>query len=1024
MNNRKSILDTISAWSMHWPDKDAINFCGQTLNYAQLENQSNLLASYLLSTYPMHTKGRIAVYLDSGLMMPVVLLAILKTGCTYIPLSHFQPKERITKILDDASAFLLLTTRSIINKTKIDKLFSSTLALDDISYPSLPNPNSFPAVNETDIAYILYTSGSTGVPKGVAVEHGNLSYYLDWFNQELWPETRALLPLTSTLSFAAAVTQLYAPLLRGDTLHILPADSLNEPEVLLAWYQQHPDGAIYCVPTVWDELLRYNCHADSSLTLPKIVFLSGEPVPFDLKERTFEQIPDAKVYNLYGPTEATANGSFTRLEKQKAITLGKAIRGSKILIVDENLMPVVAGQNGEICIVGQGIVRGYINRDSLTQQRFFTYKIGNTLYRGHRTGDLGKFDSQGEVVYLGRTDRQIKVNGVRIDPEEIEIALRTHPQISQALVRGFNEDDGSTRLISYLVSPNAPVLTNEIRSFLCEKLPLSMIPSHFITVETLPKLPNGKLDFQRLPTPCPTRPALSYAYVQAANELEQELIEIWQDVLGFRELGANDNFFDLGGSSLQAIQVRQIIRHRLFSDIYYSLFFNNATPHLLAFIIPYYINDEDTLPVKNELEPVSLSGEQRYFLTLDQISPDPKSYQIAFRLSLRGPLNTAAIEWCIQHILAGNPVLRSRFDLDNVSCIEGEYPLAAVPISWQLCNQNIAIAGEVNDDLLLEWAGSPEMDLEKTPLICIKLLSITDDQHILLVQVHHTVFDHESIRLFFNQFIHYARAYSAGDRGFKLGQVKCYQHYCQWQKQVIQPTRYPQERRFWLETFAEYLRMGADASRFQPLANQEGENQWCSVPMALTQKLRIFAKSNQTTVFVCMLTAFNFLLNRATRYQHVPIGIPVSNRMLYENTTLLGCFVNMVTYYDEIHAEDDIHILLGRCRNRMYGILDNQTLPYDILNQDIRAKGWNKKLYAPVCFNYLTAMPDPESVDNVEFQINSIENKLARVDLMLSVNDGKTMRLCFNYHKGIFSANDIKILSGKYLLLLLTMINF
>ncbi|MEX3174912.1 amino acid adenylation domain-containing protein [Serratia quinivorans] len=1022
MNCRKPVFETISAWSAHRPDKIAVTFSGQNLSYRQLELQSNLLAGYLISTYPKNQRGRIAVYLEPGLMMPVVLLAILKAGCTYIPLSHFQPNERITKILDDASVFLLLTTRSTINKAGIEKLFPSTLALEDIHYPDLTVPISLPVVHETDLAYVLYTSGSTGAPKGVAIEHCNLSYYLNWFNQELWPETQAVLPLTSTLSFAAAVTQLYAPLLRGDTLHILPADSLHEPEVLLSWYQQHPRGAIYCVPTVWDELLRYHRDVDSPLNLPRIVFLSGEPVPFDLKERTFEQCPEVKVYNLYGPTEATANGSFARLEKQHAVTLGKALRGSKILIVDENLTPVEVGKSGEICIVGEGVARGYINQDSLTQQRFFTYESDNVCYRAHRTGDLGRFDSQGDIVYLGRIDRQIKINGVRIDPEEIETALREDARISHALVRAFGEEKGSARLIAYLVSPGTSISTNEIRSFLRTKLPVGMIPSHFITVETLPKLPNGKLDLQRLPAPCPTRPTLSYSYRQAANEMEQELIEIFQDILNFRELGADDNFFDLGGSSLQVIQARQMIRRRLFSDIDYFLFFNNATPHLLSFIVPYYVNDEDTVCLDQGLESAPLSGEQHYFLTLDQISPDPRAYQIAFCLTWHGPLNIAALEWCTQRILEDNPVLRSRFDLDNVSCREGAYSSAALQISQQRCCQEVIVAGELNDELLLASVGSPEMDLEQMPLICIRLLSSADAQHILLVQVHHTVFDHDSISLFFNQFIHYMRAYYAGDRGFRLGQGKRYQHYRQWQQQIIKPTRYPQERQFWLETFAEYVQAGADASLFHPQADQEGENRCCILSPVLTQKLRSFAKERQTTVFVCMLAAFNLLLNSDTRYRHVPIGIPVSSRMLYEETELLGCFVNRVTYYDKVFPNDDINTLLVRCRKKMYAILDNQTLPYDVLNNDIRAQGWSEKLYAPVCFNYLTAMPAAVPIDNIEFNVNYIESSLARVDLTLSVNDGDRLRVCFNYHKNVFNAEQINVLSKKYLSLLTTMI--
>ncbi|MFI8415587.1 amino acid adenylation domain-containing protein [Serratia sp. NPDC078593] len=1023
MNYRKPIFETIANWSIHRPDENAVTFCDQTLSYSQLEYQSNLLARYISLTYPLHSRGRIAVYLEPSLMMPVVLLAILKAGCAYVPLSHFQPKARITKILDDASVFLLLTTRSVIHASGIDKLFPATLALEDINYSDTAVSASLPTVQASDLAYILYTSGSTGTPKGVAIEHRNLSYYLSWFNQQLWPETQALLPLTSTLSFAAAVTQLYAPLLRGETLHILPADSLHEPGRLLTWYQQHPKGAIYCVPTVWDELLRYQRDVGGALSLPKTIFLSGEPVPFDLKERTFEQCPEATVYNLYGPTEATANGSFSRLEKHKPVTLGKALRESKILIVDENLTPVEAGQSGEICIVGEGVARGYLNQDSLTQQRFFRYQCEGGDVRGHRTGDLGLFNAQGDVVYLGRINRQIKINGVRIEPEEIEIALREHEKINQALVRTIDDDNGSVRLIAYLVSADTALSINEISAFLRAKLPAPMIPTYFMTLETLPKLPNGKLDLQRLPMPSPIRPVLGYAYRPASNELEQELIDIFQDILGFRDLGADDNFFDLGGGSLQVMQARQCIRRRLFSDIDYALFFNNATPYLLSFIVPYYVNDEETFSSADcELESAPLSGEQRYFLTLDQISPDPLAYLIAFRLHLHGPLDVAALEWCVQRIVQHNPVLRSRFDLDSVSCREGQYPSTALQVIHQQCADGIIADGKVNDERLLASVGISEIDLEHTPLISIKLLSAQDTQHILFVQVHHTVFDHDSIGAFFQQFVDYARAYHAGDHSFTLAPSKRYQHYRQWQQCAIWPTRYPKERRFWQKTFAEYVQTGADGSQFQPQADQDGENYRCTVSVALTQSLRAFARHHQTTVFVSMLAAFNRLLNSATCYRHVPIGIPVSNRTLYEETDLLGCFVNRVTYYDPAIPDEPMNTAVARCHKRIYAILDNQMVPYDILNNDIRENGWSEKLYAPVCFNYLSAMPSPVKIGDTEIQVSPIEHHAARVDLTLSVHEGNNLQLYFNYHKNALTKTQVKILAEAYIELLSAMV--
>ncbi|RYC47143.1 non-ribosomal peptide synthetase [Pectobacterium zantedeschiae] len=1020
MKNRKAVFEIISEWSLKSPNKTAVEFNGDRLSYQQLETRSRLLADYLLSRYPNNKRGRIAVYLEPGVMMPVVLLAILKAGHTYVPLSHFHPSERIIQILDDSSAFLLISTRSMLNKTAIDKVFSSTLVLEDIHYPA-ESAATLPPVSENDLAYILYTSGSTGKPKGVAIEHRNLSYYLNWFNEDVWPETCATLPLTSTLSFAAAVTQLYAPLLRGDTLFILPADSLNEPEVLLRWHQQHPEGAIYCVPTVWDELLRYQKSSSHAWALPKTVFLSGEPVSFDLKERTFEQIPNVRLFNLYGPTETTANCSFAELKPGKSVTLGKALRGSEILIVDESLRPVSEGEEGEICAIGEGVARGYINRDELTQQRFFTHVSGDKRYWGHRTGDLGKRTPEGEIVYLGRLDRQIKINGIRIEPEEVEIVLRQHADIDTALVRPIQEN-GRQRLVAYLVSRNPSLAMNDLRRFLQDKLPRAMHPSHFIMLATLPKLPNGKLDVSRLPVPCPQRPELGYPVKTAGNELEQELIDIWQEVLGFRELGANDNFFDLGGDSLQAMKARLLIRKRLFSEIDYPLFFNNATPHLLAFIVPYYVNDDESTfeRGKTDTEERALSSQQRYFLTLDQLSPEPSVYQLAFRLTIDGTLDESAVEWSIRRILEGNPVLRTRFDLDGILCLEGDYPTEAIPIERLTAFPPGGFANTLSDRQLLELVNTPEMDIEHSPLICFHLVSLTTQRHILLVRVHHTVFDHDAIGLFFNQFVEYVRAYNAGDRSYKIGDEERHLRYRQ-QQRCIKDKCYPIERQFWLNKMEDYLTAGADATAFPLSASQDGENYWCILSDTLTQAIKHYAQQHRTTPFVCMLTAFTLLL-KTTDYRHVPIGIPVSNRMLTDNATTIGCFVNMVTYYDDSPAQESFNTLLARSQNKVHAILDNQTLPYDVLMTDVRAKGWSDRLRFPVSFNYLTAMPPAVRLNDAEYRIADIANHQARLDLTLSVYDDEALTLCFNYQKAAFKAEDIAVLSHQYHQILMDMV--
>ncbi|MDE9495786.1 hypothetical protein KKJ09_19930 [Xenorhabdus bovienii] len=315
-------------------------------------------------------------------------------------------------------------------------------------------------------------------------------------------------------------------------------------------------------------------------------------------------------------------------------------------------------------------------------------------------------------------------------------------------------------------------------------------------------------------------------------------------------LGIHDNFFDLGGNSLQAIQVRQIIRRRLLHDVNYSLFFDNATPYLLSYIIPDYLNDRITDFSGDEIDEGGclLSYEQNYFLMLDQISPDPTSYYINFYLIINGELNNSAIEWSLKRILECNSVLRSHFDLDEFSRIEENYSVEMIKILQQVYTSSLDLIDGMDIKHLLNFVDFPKVDLEQTLPISFKLLSLEKQKNILLVSVHHVVFDHDSINLFFNQFINYMRAYIAGDFHYKLVNGIQYQQYCQWQKK-IKPIRYQQEQKFWVKTMEDYLLAGADASEFRTTEEIKGENYWFSIPVELTLALTQFAKKTENDPF-------------------------------------------------------------------------------------------------------------------------------------------------------------------------------
>ncbi|WJY13812.1 amino acid adenylation domain-containing protein [Pectobacteriaceae bacterium CE90] len=1007
------ISQKVTSISLARPENTAVIYGSNKLTYRQLEIHTTRIAHYLASHYPKNKNGKIAIYLEPGLYLPVILLSIMKAGFTYIPLSHFHPLERINTIIDDSLSFLIITTKDIYQRDKLVKLGKTTLFLEDlIVLPEGAITGNLPQVTADDLAYILYTSGSTGIPKGVAIEHGNMRYYLNWFNEDLWPLTRACLPLTSSLSFAAAVTQLYAPLLRGDTLYILPKDILHHYPDLLNWYQQHPDGALYCVPTIWEELLNYTRQRRDieSLRLPKTVFLSGEAVSNNLKNRTFREVPDIRLFNLYGPTETTANGSFTELSPQRPVTIGKALRGSELLIVDEQCQPVIPGKVGEVCILGDGVAQGYINRDALTRERFFTVERQGRSYRAHRTGDLGKVLDDGEVLYLGRCDRQVKINGIRIEPEEIEQILQCHAGIAKAVVRC---DDSLTtpRLIAYLIAAGERLTLKALRQYLAERLPVAMIPGSFIYLDAIPKLPNGKLDVKRLPPPSPLRPALQTPYATAANKLEQELIDIWQEVLGIVDPGANDNFFELGGNSLQVMQVRRRIRQQLYADIDHDCFFANPTPRALAGVVPYYCNDESNSDDDNNAEP-RLSSQQRYFLTLELLSENPWAYQIYFAIDIRGDLNENAINHSLSRILEQNAILRTRFDLDSGDGFGGIAPAVKVTVARR--KVTLPDAHPLRDSVLLELARAEPAEFEQLPIVDFQLLEQAPQHHVLLGRVHHTLFDHDAIAPFFHQFVSYYRAFLAGDTAYRINSPWQYADYCRQQTCEDTPARHQQELAFWRQTLAGYRRQGALPPQALRPTVAEGRNYLITLSTDLSHQLRHFSRQRQVTPFITLLTLFNLLLQQHTDYQRRPIGIPISDRTSQDNADIMGCFVNMTSFFMPIDSGDTLKSLLERCKKQLFPLLEHQHLSYQDVVNALRNTADETLLHFSVGFNYLTALPEKENSNSCEFSVSEIYHQQARLDMTLLIQDADCFTLCFNYNPGIYPEENIKNLARKY----------
>ncbi|PYX86502.1 MAG: hypothetical protein DMG68_15185 [Acidobacteria bacterium] len=558
------------------PDALALIAGTQQLTFRQLNERANQVAHYLRHL-DVGAEVLVGICMERTAGMLIGILGILKAGGAYVPLDPAYPKDRIAFVLEDCRASVLLTQESVLGA--LPETSAKRILLDSewhvISGESSQNP--VPVATPKNLAYLIYTSGSTGQPKGVAIEHRSAATFINWALSVFSPQELGGVLLSTSICFDLSVFEMFVPLSVGGKV-ILAQNALELPSLPAA----EEVTLINTVPSALAELLRMGGVPDSVMT----VNLAGEPLPRSLVRQIYAKKSIQRVYNLYGPTEDTTYSTFTLVPNDDTpVTIGRPIANTEAYVVDKHMQPVPRGLPGELLLGGEGLARGYFGRPELTKEKFipdrFSKKPGARLYR---TGDLVRYLPDGSLLFLGRIDYQVKIRGFRIELGEVEAALTKHPEIRQALVT-VREDHGEKRLVAYLLAESSPApSTGSLRNFLKQSLPDYMIPSSFVALDQFPLTPNGKIDRKALPAPEPERRD-GGAVFAPRNDLEAKLVSLFQSVLRVPQVGVTDDFFDLGGHSLQAARLVAEIHEATGTQIPLSLFFRGATVEYLARVI-------------------------------------------------------------------------------------------------------------------------------------------------------------------------------------------------------------------------------------------------------------------------------------------------------------------------------------------------------------------------------------------------------------------------------------------------------
>ncbi|RCJ36597.1 non-ribosomal peptide synthetase [Nostoc punctiforme NIES-2108] len=555
------------------PSNIAVIFENQKLTYQELNDQANQLAHYL-QKLEVKPEVIVGVCMKRSPEMLIALLAILKAGGAYIPLDPAYPQERLSFMVEDSQTKVLLTQSHLVELFAKSNVHIVCIDRDSQLLSQHSRENLFSEVKSNNLAYVIYTSGSTGVPKGVAIAHQSCVAFLTWSREVFTDDDLAGVLASTSICFDLSVFELFVPLSWGGKV-ILVENALHLPSLVAKV------SLVNTVPSIIAELLQ----VDGLLPSVRTVNLAGEPLQNHLVQQIYQNHRIQKVFNLYGPSEDTTYSTFTQVNKgDNKVTIGRPIANTQIYLLDTNLQPVPIGVPGEIYIGGAGLARGYLNRPELTKERFISNLLNNKFESWlYKTGDSARYLPDGNLEYLGRIDHQVKIRGFRIELGEIENALLKHPAVQKIVVLAREDKPRVQQLVAYIVLlPDQTLTTSELRSYLKELLPAYMVPGVFIFLDTLPLLPNGKVNRRALPVPADLRPALTTTYQVPQSEMEQQIAKLWQEVLHLERVGIHDNFFDLGGHSLLMIQVNHKLQVNLQRNISVVEMFQNPTIYSLA----------------------------------------------------------------------------------------------------------------------------------------------------------------------------------------------------------------------------------------------------------------------------------------------------------------------------------------------------------------------------------------------------------------------------------------------------------
>jgi amino acid adenylation domain-containing protein len=1008
------------------PDAVAVSVSHEQVTYRILNEKSNGLKTHLLEM-GIKAGSKVGLCLERSIDMMIALLAVIKAGGVYVPLDPAYPKERLAFMIDDADVRLVIDHRHLSGSLPDE---TPIVHMEEIDWHRATGATSPVQISPEHLLYVLYTSGSTGRPKGVAMSHRAIVNLTAWHCENLIGAARTL--QFASLGFDASIHEILAAWSSGGTLFLISEDLRRDSSALTRFIADMRIEKAILPVVVLDQVAQEFNRRSYPLSDLREIMVTGEQLWISPAVRELlKGAPQCHLHNHYGPTEAHVVTSYTvtgdAAQWSTYPPIGKPIWNTQIQILDKEMELLPRGVRGELYIGGEALAQGYLGRPDITAERFLPNPSGAPGSRLYRTGDLAICREDGEIEFLGRLDDQVKIRGHRVEPGEIEAILGQHAHVEQVVVTVRDKDRRGKRLVAYVTGRHdAKPEPLELRSYLRERVPEYMVPSFFVVLEKFPLTQNGKVDRRSLPDPAPMSERVDDD-AQPRTPVEELICGIWADVLQAPRVGVYDNFFEVGGHSLLAMQAMTRMQEALGREFPLRLLFERPTVKGLAEgVQESFRAGAGTLPprispAKRQEDPLPLSYAQERLWFLDHLAPGNPFYNVPLAVRLSGQLDRQALEASLSEVLERHEVLRTHF------AVSGGVPRQVISPVEKLAIPLTDLGGLESDkrprelERLVYEETHRAFDLARGPLLRAKLIRMNNEEHVFLLTMHHIVSDGWSLGILAEELAALYEAYHEGRPSTLRKSSVQYADYAIWQREWLRGEVLEEQLRYWKAKLAELptLRLPADHPR-PAVQSYRGASKHFELSEELSAKLRELSRREGATVYMALLAAFYVLLAYYTGQDDIVVGTVLANRSCVETERLIGFFANTLAVRQRIDGDPTFREFLRQVRETTLEAYQHQDVPFELLVKELQPhRDPSRSPLFQVAFVTQNVPSARLKLGAVVGEILDIDSPVAKFDLLVVVSESAgSMQVEFNYSCELFKEQTIQRIGSHFLTLL------